>query len=276
MVGRIAASIGLVCLTLTFGAIAAGTDDDVMAGRAMLFEGAVAGFAEAYQIFDAAVENGHGSDDTDDRELVFLHALTRAVVLFHDYGDIVSADRFFALAEEFGISLAQSTLADFKAVLSLGSCKGPVSSAPGGNGPRPRDFVLMELSDIIVELDSISDAPTPFAVCFTPQETGLTGPVEVDYGEVLILKGLLLAYQAELEAQTARILNGDPETARLDGCFVESVLGTETTGAATETDPQEDELLYLCPDARTQMKPVQARLRAWRRSLQVRTSGVAV
>jgi len=344
MVGRIAASIGLVCLTLTFGVNAAGTDDDIMAGRARMFEGTVAGFAQACQIFDAAAQNADGSDDTDGRELAFLHAVTRAVVLFHNHGDMVSADRFFALAEEFGINLAQSTLADVKAVLSLGRCRGPVSLDPGGNGPGSRDFVLAEWSDIIAELDSISDAPAPFTVCSTPQETGLTGPVEVDYGEVLVLKGLLLAYQAELEAQTARILDTDPETTGLGGCVVESVLRVETTGAATKidlsrvvddcvhdalyresprpvaqmagpgagddgaamsaqaaerlgdaiacylnaldymlsenlppaADPQEDELLYLGPDASTQMKPVQARLRAWRRSLQSRTSEAAV
>ncbi len=84
MIARISVWIALVCLTLTLAVPVAADDDDVTAGRARMFEGGAAGFAQAYQIFDAALENENRPDDTDDRELVFLHALTRAVVLFHD------------------------------------------------------------------------------------------------------------------------------------------------------------------------------------------------
>ncbi|MBN2132026.1 MAG: hypothetical protein JW741_21170 [Sedimentisphaerales bacterium] len=343
MLGRISAWTRLVCLTLAFAAPAA-AHEDLTAGRARMLEGSTAGFAHAYQIFDAALENENRSHDADDRELVFLHTVTRAVVLFHDYPDVVPAARFLALAEEFGISLAQSTLVDFKTVLSPGSSEDCVSSSPGADTPARRDLVLMELSAVIAELDSIRNTPTPLTVRFAPQETGLAGTVEVDYGEVLILKGLLLACQAELEGQAARHLDGDPETTRWDACLAENFPGVEGTGAATEidllrvvddcvhdalyressrpmaeragpcdeddgaavstpavarladaitcfldaidymlsenhppgVDPQEDEMLYLGPNARGQMAPVQARLRAWRRSLRGSTPAKTV
>ena len=236
MIARISVWIALVCLTLTLAVPVAADDDDVTAGRARMFEGGAAGFAQAYQIFDAALENENRPDDTDDRELVFLHALTRAVVLFHDYPDIVSADRFIALAEEFGISLAQSTLVDFKAVLSPGGHEDHTASSPGADVPSRLDSVLTELSAIVTELDSIANAPSPFTISFAPEETGLAGAVEVDYGEVLILKGLLSACQAELRGQAARRLDVNPETTRRDGCLVESFPGAETAEAVTEID----------------------------------------
>jgi len=236
MIERISAWAPLLCLTLTFAAPVAAAHDDVAAGRARMFAGGAAGFTQAYQIFDAALESGNRPDDADDRELVFLHALTRAVVLFHDYPDIVSADRFIALAEEFGVSLAQSTLVDFEAVLSPGGNEDHASSSPDADVPARLDSVLTELSAVVAELDSIANAPCPFAISFAPEETGLAGAVEVDYGEVLILKGLLSACQAELRGQTARLLDADPETTRWDGCLVESFPGAEAAKAATEID----------------------------------------
>ena len=35
----------------------------------------------------------------------------------------------------------------------------------------------------------------------SPEETGLVGDLEIDYSDVLILKGLLLAYQGVLETR---------------------------------------------------------------------------
>jgi len=59
------------------------------------------------------------------------------------------------------------------------------------------------LESIIAELDSIEDAPAPFVMYMSPEETGLTGDLEIDYGDVLILRGLFLAYRGLLEAQIA-------------------------------------------------------------------------
>jgi len=60
------------------------------------------------------------------------------------------------------------------------------------------------MNNIVAELNSISDSPSNrFRIFFKPNDTGLKNDLEVDYGEVLILKGLLLALKAQLEAKSA-------------------------------------------------------------------------
>lgn len=332
-----------------FGSTAAAltADDYITAGRAKMFKGPVSGLAEAYDIFDAGVNDETCPDCAGNRELTFLHAVTRTIMLFVDYDDSVVPGSFFELAEEFGVTFVGDTIEDFNAVLPLDEY-GCYHLPPDADPERIRetlyDSVLPQVDGIIAELDRISDSPTAFAVYFTPSETGLMANLEVDYGEVLVLKGLLLAYKAVLEAQIPYDLNVDIDQAVLDSYLADSTLcpgefgdanlaalfdvadpcnptinqdflqkypyllmvlptpSDANDGAAIlaqarddlidaiaywleaidyinsendppGTDPQDDELLYLDPNALTYIEPIQERLTTLRDSLQDRTAG---
>jgi len=209
-------------------------DDRIAAGRARMFEGTAAGFAEAYRTFDAALKETNGSGVGDGRQLAFLHALSRGALLFAHHPDVVSADGFFALAETFGITPTAGALADIKAVLSGGmeGDRAPSDSAAEGDGTGWT--VPAELDAVLAELDAIADAPARFAVRFTPEETGLAEDVEVDYGEVLILKALLLSYRGMLAAQTAESLAAEPDIGRAESGLAPGIPCAPLTSSACE------------------------------------------
>lgn len=206
MARQISAWTLLMCCGFGSTVTAQAAEDYVAAGRFEMAAGTLAGFAEADLIFDAGINDAGGPNCAGDRELIFLHAVTRAVMLFVDYGDVVAADDLFGLAEEFGMTFAETAAAFVNRMLGPDDAGGPALSLPADPdtvGRTLHDTVLPELDRIVAQLDAISDWPTPFVMHFTPSETGLKTDLEVDYGEVLVLKGLLLAYRSLLEVRSS-------------------------------------------------------------------------
>ena len=201
---RTLAWIVLTCCGLSAGASGLTADDYALAGRMHMCQGTAAGLADAYDIFDAGIEDPNCTDCRTDRELVLLRAITEAAMLFLDHDDVLAVDDLLDLADGFGVALAVRALDSVRS-RNLHEPIGPELLPPEADPNRVRrvldDSILPRLESSIAELDSIEDAPEPFVMYMSPQETGLTGDLEVDYGDVLILRGLFLAYKGLLEAQ---------------------------------------------------------------------------
>jgi len=287
---RIVAWIVLTCCGVTASAPALTADDYVVAGRAALFERTRAGLVQACDIFTAGIEDVDCPDCDGDRELIFLHAIARTGRLFVEGRDILRAEDFLALAETLGVPLQAVTFWYGEAV----------DGAP--DHVWELDLIVSELEAIVADLEAITDEPDPFVVYLVPEETGLTADLEIDFGDVLIFKGLLLAYKGLLEMQMV------PETAERVGRgdawhrdLVEtlSVLAGADGGmdwvaqarddwmnalayqiAATEyimqedcpagSDPQEDEFVYVDGDAQPSLDAYRQLLAVLRNSLGAR------
>lgn len=201
---RITAWIVLTCCGLPAAASALSADDYALAGRMHMCQWTAAGLADAYDIFDAGIEDANCPDCRTDRELVFLRAMAEAAMLFVDHSDALDVGHLLDLANEFGVALA---LDAFDGVRSTNSVEpiGPKPLPPERDPNHVRqvlgESILPRLESIMRGLDSIEDMPAPFVMYMSPEETGLTGDLEIDYGDVLILRGLLLACKGMLEAQ---------------------------------------------------------------------------
>ncbi|HPC94605.1 MAG TPA: hypothetical protein PLU87_06670 [Sedimentisphaerales bacterium] len=201
---RIAAWIVLTCCGLTAVASALSADDYALAGRMHMCQWTPAGLADAHDIFLAGIEDANCPDCKTDRELTFLRAITEAAMLFVDHSDALDVGDFLELADGFGVARALDTLDGVRSRNSVEPI-GPHPLLPERDPNHVRralgESILPRLESILAELDSIEDAPTPFVMYVPPEETGLTGDLEIDYGDVLILRGLLLAYRGVLRAQ---------------------------------------------------------------------------
>jgi hypothetical protein len=178
----------------------------IASGRTELFRRTLPGVENAYRIFETALGDADCSDCAKSRELVFLHALSKTILLFVDHNDVVTSGSLFELAEAFGV-VFHGVAIDKLTVdwpVDMNECyKVPPDADPNQIVRTLRDAILPQVKEIIEELDSIEDSPTRFRMYFTPEETGLKTDLEVDYGDLLVLKGLLLAYQGLLEVRLA-------------------------------------------------------------------------
>jgi len=298
----------IICCT---AAMADDPNDCIEQGRAYMFDGTLSGLRLAYQTFDDCLNDPTCPDCDTNRELKFLHALARTTMLVvrDDDGSINSV---FELAKEYGVQFMGDNWAPYLEPLTLRANipldEHDAYAMPDG-APDAEELRLIidasmipEIEAAIADLNSISDTPgDPFRIFFDPNETrifsdrltpGLTHSVEVDYGEVLILKGLLTALKGQLQAQAAHDFYTDPNDMIAEKMFGDAfninndlldpypdfmtVLPTaqfpDTNGAdlldqarqglieaidcyfemidylKAETDPQEDDLLYLYPD----------------------------
>jgi len=203
---QIAAWIALTCCGLPVAAAGLSADDYALAGRMHMGQWTATGLADAYEIFDAGIEDANCPDCKTDRELVFLRAMTEAAMLFLDHRDVLDADEFLDLANGLGVSLAIDALDGIRSRESdepIGPQPLPPERDPNHVRRALGESILPRLVSILRELDSIEDMPTPFVMYMSPEETGLNGDLEIDYGDVLILRGLFLAYKGMLEAQIA-------------------------------------------------------------------------
>ena len=194
-------------------------NDYIIPGRELMFDGTLSGLREAYQTFDDGVNDPNCSNN---RELRFLHALTRtAMLVIRD--DDGSIDSVLELGKQFSIDVLGDYWAPYfdpcGLELSAPSNQHDAYEIPDG-APDANEIrhiidtnMIPEIEGIINDLNSISDSPGDrFRIFFDPNETriffdvnalGLETDVEVDYGEVLILKGLLASLKAQLQAQAA-------------------------------------------------------------------------
>ena len=194
-------------------------------GRESMFTGSLSGLRQAYETFDEGVQcssepgcDCNNADANDKRELKFLHAATQTAMLFID-----SNDSFLELAKGFGVEVLGDYFEslDINVPLTDGRYKIP-SGADANKISDINNFIIPEINDIIAELDSISDtAGNRFRIYFTLDETGLENNLEVDYGEVLILRGLLLAFKSQLETKLAYDVFVDVNETLLDKLLYE-------------------------------------------------------
>jgi len=181
------------------------------AGRLLMFDGSLSKLHMAYQTFDTGIKDPGCSDCSEDRELKFLHAVTGTAMLFIDNKDILVQDSFLELAQQFGVNVTGDSFdpcAVDPIIIDVPLAE-PNNYIIPSEAPQPEEVpgiisaMIPQIEDIIAELDSIDDSPTPFGIFFTPNETGMLSNLEVDYGEVLILKGLLMALKAQMQAKLA-------------------------------------------------------------------------
>ena len=195
------------------------TNDCTSAGRAVLFNGTVLGLRSAHEIFSLSLAD---QDCVDDRELIFLQAMTRiAMWAFADDGLPINS------AVEFGIENDVRLINNHYRALDLvaGEVFFPVNEHDSYDMPEDGESVLSdlfefmtlagvsEIESVIAELDRIWETPEDrFRMFLTPQETAmffgsfipvLSYDIEIDYGEVLLLKGALSATRAFLLSKKA-------------------------------------------------------------------------
>ncbi len=192
-----------VCLA-NINTAAAG--DYMTTGQAYMFEGTISGLRLAYQTFDQGIK-----DPTypKTRELRFLHSLTRTAMLFirTDGGEI---DSFLELGgrydvELYGDSLDMSLLELYYPTNNRDAYQIP-EGAPEADEVKEllNDWLVGEITEIINMLNLISNpAQNKFTIYFTPAQTGMESTLQVGYGEVLVLKGILIAIKSHLTAMPA-------------------------------------------------------------------------
>jgi hypothetical protein len=188
-----------------------------------MFRQSLSGLRQAYPILDAGLDDSICSGN---RELIFLHAVTRTAMLFIDNNDVSVTDSFLKLAEEFGVAVMGDSFdpcdinpIDFNVPLDMNTFYRVPDGAP--NAVETREIIdysiIPEINEIIAELESIGDSPGDrFRIFLEPYETGLLNNLEVDFGEVLILKGLLLGFKGVLESQLAHDMAVDVNEMLLD------------------------------------------------------------
>jgi hypothetical protein len=198
------------CLT-SVAAASISCNDSYTNGRAALLEGSLSGLREAYLDFNDAMGS---STCASNSSLVFLHALSRTAMLFIDDSNLALADSFLDIANGFGVTIVGDYFAEVNVSVSTpGGCYTIPSGAPNANEIylRIQNSVIPEINSILTELGTIKDSASKrFLISFLPTETGLDKTVKVDYSEVLILKGLLLALKSQLEFKQVYNLTVDP------------------------------------------------------------------
>jgi len=333
------------CLGLLPVAAGASTQDDyTVPAREKLFSGTRSGLTEAYQILQQGLDDQDMTGDV--RELKFFHALARMGLLVFDtndvtvntslvelgapYGVTVSGDKFFVPdpCDPNDMLFMPSDSIDpnvFRVTLPIDPCDPNCYLVPSGLDQSTLDatatalntVIIPEIESIVSELNSITDSPVNrFRVYLQPTETGLLTQVEVDYAEVLALKGLLAGVKASLRGMADPaydfLINPytSPFSGRICDIFYEfngilsanpnllKVLPTSTMagdGAASlalakldvmagidayiatmnyiksETDPQQDDFIYIDPNVAGPLNAQEAKLLALKTSLQMNT-----
>jgi len=329
----IATLLGVVCCASV--ALASSPSDYIIPGRALMFDGTLSGLRAAYQVFDNGINDPSCSNN---RDLRFLRAVTGTAMLVigEDGGSI---DSVLELARQFGIELLGDYWAPYFDPCEVvyiplnqhGAYEIP-PDAPNANEIRNilDASMIPDIEAAIADLNSISDTPGDrFRIFLDPNETriffdsnalGLQTDVEIDYGEVLILKGLLMGLKGQLEAQSAHDLYIDANDILAEKVYGSSfninddlldpypdflkVLPTSndpsTDGAALlaqarqdlidsidyyldaiyyicnednppGTDPQEDEFIYVDPNARFDLDIINGLFTDLRNSLEYDT-----
>jgi len=293
-------------------------NDYIIPGRAQLFDGTLSGVRQAYQIFDNGITD---PCCINNRELRFFHAAAgTAMLAIRDDGG--SIDSFFELASEFGIDVLGDNWHQLDVYCPLNEHDAYEIPPGAPDADQIRSIfdtsMIPDVNSLIDDLDSISDSP-PFRIFLDPNETHvfsdpnspvLLFDVEVDYAEVLLLKGFLMALKGQLQAQSAYDLYVDPNDMLAEKVYSDSfnintdlldphpdLLKVLPTGAAIlaqarqdwidsinyyfdainyirdETDDQEDDFLYIDPNNEYGFEIIDDRLTTLRDSLANDTIG---
>jgi hypothetical protein len=221
--------IGSCFTSVVFAADPNCRDTYIVPGRAAMFEGSLSGLREAYTLFNAGVQDTNKCTG-DKRKLTFLHAVTGTAMLFIDNNDVALQNSFLEVAGVFGVTVMGDLLdvIDVNVALDQNGCyrvpagAPKLSDIPGYTADIINNSIVPEIERIVADLNSITDSPSDrFRMFLEPNETGLENQVEVDYGDVLVLKGLLLAFKGLLQAQSAYDIYINPDWNSLEKLLYE-------------------------------------------------------
>jgi hypothetical protein len=204
-------------------------DNYLASGRDSLFSGTISGIRQAHATFEQAMNDASCPDCRDNRELLFFHALSR-IAMWAARQDGAPVDSLLEACE----AIDAPVLGDD--IRGLIFTEPVVEEDRYGRPVLPRNaeqmlvdllsFIdasaLPELDATIAQLDRITEtADNRFRVFLTPAETGVfldwgeplyTYDVEVDYAEVMMLKGILHMLKGFITAQSAWDFSvSDPE-----------------------------------------------------------------
>jgi hypothetical protein len=221
--------MGMLFSLLTASAAAQNTAESYLAsGRAVLFDGTLTGLREAAEIFEAGYFDPECEDCPGNRELAFFHAISR-IAMWVAKDDGGAAESGIELAREAGIDVQEDV------IRSIDFSEWNFPEDRYGRPILPtnieglladletyRDAVAIpELGYVIDVLDSISETPeNPFEIFLTPSETQVfldpemppySYDIKVDFGDVLMLKGMLSMMKGLLTTQTAYDLHVSEE-----------------------------------------------------------------
>jgi hypothetical protein len=204
----------VISISICFGSMS--EQDYIDLGRSQMFGGTFTGLRQAWGTFDDALNDPECPGCQSNDEIHFLHAALRtAMVIGRDDGG--ELDSVFEILDTFGLNVVGDSLdpndLDITMVTNSRACYEIPEGSPDVNefGDLRDDWLLPELDAIVVELEMISDTPERFRIFFTPAETGLMNNLEVDYGEVLILKGCVKLAAAKIRSGAAYDLNVDSD-----------------------------------------------------------------
>ena len=223
-------------------------NDYLVPGRSELFGGTVSGIRSAYQIFDDGLNDSNCPDCDTNRELKFFRALAgTGTLLVRDDGN--SVDSVLELIEKFGITTFGDSWApylrplglDFVQVRNQYDIYQIPADAPNINELQTifDTSILPEIDLIIADLNSISDSNGDrFKVFLEPLETQIffhpdsrvfdscspgydpgsrfLSQLEVDYGDVLLLKAGVIMLKSMIKTQQAYDLYTDPNNILLE------------------------------------------------------------
>jgi hypothetical protein len=215
---------------------AATSDSYLTTGRAQLFNGTLSGVRSAYQTFDTGIKNSACADCASSRELRFFRAVAGMGMLFaRDDGG--SIDSGIELLKAFDIETLGQYWASYYAlganVLTFspardqrGTYKIPADAPTWAQiGTSLDSSILPKIDSIIADLNAVTDTPTVFKVMLTPAEIRIflrsnydilnpsspnydptsrfLSPLEVDMGEVYLLRAAMYFIKSQLNARNA-------------------------------------------------------------------------
>jgi|GEM_PF-2378044 len=209
---------------LACGAAYATTADEYVAsGRLHLFNGSLSGIREGYDIFKTGINDPACPDCASSRKLIFFHALSR-MAMWAVRNDGAPTDSALELAEQNGFHLTGDMLSEIEF-----SSDWKINRRDAYDLPADLEAIILniavslgtdgltEINAVLAELDGITETPeNRFRIFLTPEETHafmdpmsppLSYDLEVDYTDVLMLKGILSAVKAGIQTFSAYDLN---------------------------------------------------------------------
>jgi len=197
--------VSLFLLGLTITAHASDTSQTLVAeGRALLINGGdptYSGILSANAKFDAAV-----TEDSSDQEANLFYAVTRIVAFGLEQGSSPELETLRELFEAFGISRNNVDLVEtdvpFNDPPEIYDHYDPPETIPGGEDVRAflAGPFLTLLNAAITNLNVITDT---FNITLLASEIDDDHDVEVDYGDVLVLKSALYMLKSSILIATA-------------------------------------------------------------------------
>jgi hypothetical protein len=201
----------LVAICVSSIAMGQSVDQSTYTGpaRAALFTGTLSGLSEAYGILHDGMNDGQVTGDK--RELILLYVLARTGMLVFDRQDVAFNTSLVEILEPFGVTIAGDKFFSHdpndpdrvQVYLPIDPNDGyqvPLNADPVAAANAVNNAILPEIDALLAQLAQVTDSPTKFKMVLMPAETGLDADIEVDYGDVLLVRAALLGAKAWLHS----------------------------------------------------------------------------